>query len=72
MAGKLLVELWAYPRTARVHISNLRVASNIPYIAKGIIIETEQLLVDPKGTPYVRMIVGLTPLPIPHLTASFT
>jgi hypothetical protein len=44
---------------------------NTLYIAKGILVETEQLLVDPKGTPYVRMIVGPTLHSIPHPLASF-
>lgn len=56
---------------ARVHISKLGVVSNAPYIAKGIIVETEQLLVDSNGHPYVRMIVSLPLLSITHLTASF-
>ena len=54
-----------------MHISKLGVVSNAPYIAKGIIVETEQLLVDPNGHPYVRMIVSLPLLSITHLTASF-
>jgi len=72
MVGKSLVESLVYPRTVRVRISKkLGVVSNAPSIAKGIIVETEQLLVDPKGTPYVRMIVSLTILSIP-LTPSCT
>lgn len=44
---------------------------NTLYIAKGILVETEQLLVDTKGTPYVRMIVSPTLLSVRHSLISF-